>query len=75
MAENPYSSPEPAPCREKGAASPAPSSFRPDLALKQIGAFAWKNKAWWIMPLVLVFLLLMVLVATDPLISTIYVVP
>ena len=67
--------PEPGPGREREAPAAAPGAFRPGLALRQIGSFAWRNKAWWLIPMALVFLLLMVLVATDPLISTIYVVP
>jgi hypothetical protein len=30
--------------------------------LKDFGGFAWKNKAWWILPVVLVLLLLAVLI-------------
>lgn len=29
---------------------------------KEVGAFAWHNKAWWIIPLLLVMLLLALLV-------------
>ena len=28
------------------------------IMLKEFGAFAWHNKAWWIVPIVLVLLLL-----------------
>jgi hypothetical protein len=30
--------------------------------LKEFGEFAWQNKAWWIVPIVLVLLLLSVLI-------------
>lgn len=30
--------------------------------LKEVGEFAWHNKAWWIVPIVLVMLLLALLV-------------
>ena len=30
--------------------------------LKEVGEFAWHNKAWWIVPIVLVILLLSLLV-------------
>lgn len=30
--------------------------------LKEFGEFAWQNKAWWIVPVVLVLLLLSVLI-------------
>ena len=30
--------------------------------LKEFGEFAWHNKAWWIVPIVLVLLLLSVLI-------------
>jgi hypothetical protein len=33
--------------------------------LKEFGAFAWQNKAWWIVPLVLTLLLLSVLIFTG----------
>ena len=32
------------------------------LLLKEFGLFAWHNKAWWIVPIVLLFLLLGALV-------------
>ena len=30
--------------------------------LKEVGGFAWENKAWWIVPMVVVLLLLALLV-------------
>ncbi len=33
--------------------------------LKEFGAFAWHNKAWWILPVVLVFLLLGLFIVTG----------
>ena len=33
--------------------------------LKEFGQFAWENKAWWIVPIVLVLLLIALLVATG----------
>ena len=32
------------------------------ILLKEFGEFAWHNKAWWIVPVVLVLLLLSVLI-------------
>jgi hypothetical protein len=33
--------------------------------LKEFFGFAWQNKVWWIVPMVLVLLLLAVLIATS----------
>lgn len=33
--------------------------------LKEFGAFAWHNKAWWIIPVVLVMLLLAAFIMTS----------
>jgi len=33
--------------------------------LKEFGQFAWENKAWWIVPIVLVMLLIALLVITS----------
>jgi len=33
--------------------------------LKEFGEFAWHNKAWWIVPVVLMLLLLAVLIAVG----------
>lgn len=33
--------------------------------LREFGDFAWQNKAWWILPLVLVLLLVALLVVTS----------
>ena len=33
--------------------------------LKEFGEFAWQNKAWWILPVVLVLLLLSALVVAG----------
>jgi hypothetical protein len=33
--------------------------------LKEFGEFAWHNKAWWIVPVVLVLLLLAVLIVAG----------
>jgi len=33
--------------------------------LKEFWGFAWHNKAWWIIPVVLVFLLLAVFIMTS----------
>jgi len=33
--------------------------------LKEFGLFAWHNKAWWIVPVVLVLLLMAFFVATS----------
>ncbi len=33
--------------------------------LKEFGSFAWQNKAWWIVPVVLVLLLMAFFVATS----------
>ena len=33
--------------------------------LKEIGEFAWHNKAWWIVPIVLIMLLLALLVVVG----------
>jgi hypothetical protein len=33
--------------------------------LKEIGEFAWHNKAWWIVPVVLIMLLLALLIITG----------
>jgi uncharacterized integral membrane protein len=33
--------------------------------LKEFGEFAWHNKAWWIVPVVLLLLLVAVLIATG----------
>ncbi len=33
--------------------------------LKEFAGFAWKNKVWWIVPMVLVLLLLALLIATS----------
>lgn len=33
--------------------------------LKEIGEFAWHNKAWWIVPIVVVLLLMALLVFTS----------
>lgn len=33
--------------------------------LKEFGSFAWHNKAWWIIPVVLVLLLLGFFIATS----------
>ena len=35
------------------------------LLFKEFGAFAWHNKAWWIIPVVLVLLLLALFVITG----------
>jgi hypothetical protein len=32
---------------------------------KEIGEFAWHNKAWWIVPVVLIMLLLALLIITG----------
>jgi hypothetical protein len=44
--------------------------------IKEFMAFAWKNKVWWIVPMVLVFLLLALLVvatqASAPFIYTLF---
>jgi hypothetical protein len=44
--------------------------------LKEFGEFAWQNKAWWIVPIVLVFLLLALLIftgqSTAPFIYTLF---
>jgi len=44
--------------------------------LKEIFNFAWKNKAWWIIPIVLVLLLLAVVIvggeAAAPFIYTLF---
>ncbi len=46
------------------------------LLLKEFGLFAWHNKAWWIIPIVLVFLIIGVLVfmtqSTAPFIYTLF---
>lgn len=46
------------------------------LLLKEFGLFAWHNKAWWIVPIVLILLLLSVLVfigqTTAPFIYTLF---
>lgn len=33
--------------------------------LKEFGGFAWHNKAWWIIPMILVLLLLALLIVTG----------
>ena len=33
--------------------------------LKEFGEFAWHNKAWWILPMVILLLLLALLIATG----------
>ena len=33
--------------------------------LKEFGEFAWHNKAWWIVPMVVLLLLLAMLIATG----------
>jgi uncharacterized integral membrane protein len=33
--------------------------------LAEFGQFAWQNKAWWIVPIVLVLLLLMLFIVTG----------
>ena len=33
--------------------------------LKEVGEFAWHNKAWWIVPMVVLLLLLALLIATG----------
>ena len=33
--------------------------------LREFGEFAWQNKAWWIIPIVLVLLLLTVFIVTG----------
>jgi len=33
--------------------------------LKEIAGYAWKNKAWWILPVVLVLLVLALLIAAG----------
>ena len=33
--------------------------------LKEFGMFAWHNKAWWIVPMVVLLLLLALLIATG----------
>jgi uncharacterized integral membrane protein len=33
--------------------------------LKEFGVFAWENKAWWIVPIVLVLLLLAALIVVG----------
>jgi len=33
--------------------------------LKEFCGFAWQNKAWWIVPIVLVFLVLALLIVTG----------
>jgi hypothetical protein len=33
--------------------------------LKEFGLFAWHNKAWWIIPVVLVMLILALFIATS----------
>ena len=44
--------------------------------LMQVGEFAWRNKAWWIVPMVLVLLLLALLVfagqSTAPFLYTLF---
>lgn len=44
--------------------------------LKEVGLFAWENKAWWIVPIVLVMLLLALVVVvgqgTVPFIYTLF---
>lgn len=35
------------------------------LLLKEFGRFAWHNKAWWIVPMILVLLILALLVFTG----------
>lgn len=44
--------------------------------LKEFGGFAWQNKAWWIVPVVIVLLLLTALIfvgtATAPFIYTLF---
>ena len=35
------------------------------ILLKELGEFAWHNKAWWIVPVVLVMLLLALIVVTG----------
>ena len=46
------------------------------LLLKEFGLFAWHNKAWWIIPIVLILLLLSILVfigqSTAPFIYTLF---
>ena len=33
--------------------------------LKELGEFAWHNKAWWIVPIVLILLLLALLISAG----------
>ena len=33
--------------------------------LREFAGFAWENKAWWIVPIVLVLLLMALLIATS----------
>lgn len=33
--------------------------------LKEVGQFAWHNKAWWIVPMVLILLLLVFLIVAG----------
>ena len=46
------------------------------ILLKEFGQFAWHNKAWWIVPIVLVLLILALLIvtggATAPFIYTLF---
>ena len=35
------------------------------ILLKEFGQFAWHNKAWWIVPIVLVLLILALLIFTG----------
>ena len=46
------------------------------IMLKEFGGFAWQNKAWWIVPMVLVLLLLGLLIfagqSTAPFIYTLF---
>ncbi|MFC1497450.1 DUF5989 family protein [Verrucomicrobiota bacterium] len=39
--------------------------------LKEFMGFAWQNKAWWIIPMVLIFLLLaLVIISTQSIVPT-----
>ena len=37
--------------------------------LKELGEFAWHNKVWWIVPIVLLLLLLALVIFTVPALS------
>ena len=39
------------------------------ILLKEFGQFAWHNKAWWIVPIVLVLLILALLIFTGAVVA------